>query len=157
MRTFNFTLTFIFLIGISFISTAQDCVSLKMRTAEEVKAAETCILRSSDFILNTVLNKQGIQAVESRKAVILWMEKTSYSFTLTGATNDITKNNTDLFGVFLACLAKATIENNKVSEKEAINLYANYVKNEKNGVKITGKLKKFLKDIEKGNFSKYLN
>jgi hypothetical protein len=57
--------------------------------------------------------------------------------------------------ILFACLAKAALDGEKDYMKEGIELFYKYLKNPKNRVKIDGKLKKFIKDYEKGKAYKY--
>lgn len=153
---------FLFFILLSVVSSpvfSQNCEETyksKIKNADEV---EQCVLEASNLILSTTLDSKNETKLRAQQFVVLWMEKTKYEFKLGKGFSTLTDGSDkfELTAVYLACLAKAAINEKKDFNIPALKLYAEYLKNTNNKVKLTSKQKKFLKDVESGKFDDYLD
>lgn len=141
--------------------TASPCRVVKLDTEEHIKEAEPCVLIAANDILSRPLSGNDQTYHEQRAFILSWADKTSdYTFALNGKIVSICeeKDNMLLFGVYIACMAKAALEA-KSSEigTKAVELFVSYVSDPDNGVKKTGKIKKLISDQKAGNLDKYIN
>jgi hypothetical protein len=138
---------------------AQDCNQIKRAKIQNANEVEDCVLECANKILSTPLQNKTEDYFISQKFVLLWMEKTKYEFKLGEGFSTLTKgdNQLELSAVFFASLAKAAITEKKDFQIPALKLYAEYLKNDKNGIKLSSKQKKFLTDVEAGSFEKYID
>ncbi len=147
---------------IATISIAQDqpdCSTIKLKTQEEVNAAEPCVNQLCDLVLSKPLGESGEKGHEARKTILSWMDKSpKHAFSINNKMMKLCEGeNVLLFGVYMTCLAKGAIENGKGFEKKSLELFVKYVRNVDNKVYETTAIRKLIQDWEKGKVEKYLN
>lgn len=152
---------FLFLLTLSTFQlqaqTSEDCSTLSFKTKEEVKATEPCILEFSEYILSKPSTKNDALGLKYRQQVLLWMEKTEYTFSLNEKIMKVfKKDNTLLFGVYTAALSKAAITEKEKFEKTGLGLFVDYVKDPENEVAPTKEIKQLIADWDKGTIEGYL-
>jgi hypothetical protein len=148
-------ITCLFTLSIGF---AQNCETVSLKTDEEAKAAEPCVIKAADYALSKPLHNSDVLVSSYRQFIIAWMTKTpDYSFTITSKVADLCKDDANvlLFGIYNTCMAKAALQNKSDFGKEGIKLLVDYIKKKDNGVAQTAKVKKLLADYEKGDVKKY--
>lgn len=85
-----------------------------------------------------------------------------YLFTLDDVASKIIKANDDLLGLYMACMAKYSVENKeaakdpKLVKLNSIKLLLAYCENEANNMKMTKQLKKLSEANQKGELEKEL-
>ena len=136
---------------------SESCQSIQMKTPQEIKSSEPCILEYANYVLNKKLGDSDETASIARKAIISWMEKTpDYTFTLNTSLLKVCKDdNILLFGVYMACMTKAALTTKGDFNKEGIKLFVEYIINPTNNVKQDKNVKKLIDDYNKNNFEKY--
>jgi len=153
----------LFLFALTFLTfqlhgqTSQDCGTVSFKTKEEVKASEPCILEFSEYILSKPSGKDDALGLKYRQLVLLWMEKTEHTFTLSEKIMKVfKKDNTLLFGAYTAALSKAAITEKENFGKKGLGLFVEYVKKPENKVGQSKEIKQLIADWDKGNIEAYL-
>lgn len=143
--------------GFSQVSTA--CISIQIETSEEAKEAEACVLEIANFILTQNLFFTSEDFPKMKRDVLRWINRTM-SYTIDINPNIVafcTKKNENLLPVFHAALAKAALSGSTNFHRQAAVILAEYIKDEKNNVRHTGPVKRFLTAVESGKFAQYYN
>lgn len=90
-----------------------------MNTPAEFKAAEKTVLEASNYVLSTPLNGKDPKRIAAVKLIHDWEVGTEdYSFIVQSPlmVEQVNPENKDLEGVYLAAMAKITIEDPKQNE-----------------------------------------
>jgi len=136
-------------------------LDIPLKDSSDYKMAEKEVILAADFLLETTPyeRKRG----EAHQFLSRWMEGTPYyNFRVDETAAKIYEMNANLMGVYLAAMAKFTIENqNIIDNKEVIELATiqqliSYCKNSAHNIPIKGALKKMIKAHEKGELKKYV-
>ena len=129
-----------------------EIANYKFKTKESYKAAEDKVLLCANYLFSTPSNVSEFNRSTSKQFILKWMEGTSdYTFAIDSKVMELTKGNSDLFGLFLAAMSKVVIENkeeelsNEVIYNRAEEILVNYCGNSKNKMKPSKKIKKILK------------
>ena len=136
---------------------------IKLEKATDYKAAEPFILQTATYLLSTPFKKDNTDRLNSLRFISKWMYGTTdYSFVFTDVMGKIGKDNNDLLGLYMAAMAKYTLEN-KVASKDAklvklnaLTLLLNYCENKDNNIKMSKQLKKLSEAKEKGQLEQQL-
>lgn len=126
--------------------------------------AEPVILQLSELILKAPLDPE----LKNRKIIIAyifsWMEgNTEHQFMIHTWIVELSEKNTDLLGLFMAAVSKVTLEHADEERSDAYiqlqtaKLLADYINNPDNGVKIKGKVKKFIRAEKEGTLETFIN
>jgi len=158
-----------FVILLTFISLglkSQDFSTLgtiQLKDKEDYAKAEEKVLECCDYILKTPLEKDNLNLLYANQFLIKWMSGTpDFGFDLDATTVNLTKSNSMLMGVYMACMAKYSLEhketaNNKNEVKlNSVGLFLNYCENPQNGIKIKGELKKAVDAQHNNKLKEYL-
>jgi hypothetical protein len=156
-----------FLIVFSFCSsclcaqTLPDFDQIKMEKTSDYKTAEPFVLQTSNYLLSIPFKKENKDRLNSLRFISKWMNGTpDYSFSFTDMAEKIGKENYDLIGLYMASMAKYTLEN-KASAKDtkqvklnAMILLINYCENKDNDIRMSKQLKKLTEARSKGELEK---
>ena len=136
--------------------TLPDFNLIKLEKPADYKTAEPFALQTARYLLSTPLKKDDAERLNSLRFIGKWMFGTpDYSFVFTEVGDKIGKDN-DLLGVYMAALAKYTLENKaaakdqKVAKLNALVLLLDYCGQKDNNCRMTKQLKKLAEAKEKG-------
>ena len=137
--------------------TLPNCDLIKLETKTDYRAAEPFVLQTATYLLSTPIKKDNTDRLNSLRFISKWMYGTTdYSFVFTDVTGKIGKDNNDILGLYMAALAKYTLENKasakdtKLAKLNALILLLNYCENKDNNIKMSKQLKKLSEAKEKG-------
>jgi hypothetical protein len=158
-----FALLPLFYFHTSFSQDLPDYDNIKLEEKADYKLAEPAVIKAATFVLSYAYEKDNLNRLNSQLFIIKWMTGTpDYSFTLGGAISKLIKENKELLGIYMACMAKYCIENpaNAKDEKlvnlNAIKMLITYCDNPENKIKMTKQLKKLSEAMQKGELEQQL-
>jgi len=148
---------FIFCGSYSNAQTLPNFDLIKLDKTSDFKVADPFVLQTSTYLLSVPFKKDDPDRLNSLRFISKWMNGTpEYSFVFGEITDKIGKDNYGLIGIYMAALAKYTLEN-KVSSKDpklvtlnAMIMLLNYCENKDNNIKMSKQLKKLSEAKEKG-------
>lgn len=123
-----------------------------------LRQAQPCVATAATYVLSKPLSFSDKKSLESKTLIVNWMEKTSdYTFVLNPMMLEICleKKNKDLLSIYLSCLAKSVITSDQNYKEDAIRMFIDYVSDEKNGVKMTSKIKKLIEAKKEDKLEAY--
>jgi hypothetical protein len=130
---------------------------IKLEKTSDYKAADPFVLQTATYLLTIPFKRDSPDRLNSLRFIGKWMGGTpDYSFVLTDVANKIGKDNNDILGLYMAAMAKYTLENKASSKDEklvklnALILLLNYCENKNNNIKMSKQLKKLSEAKEKG-------
>lgn len=138
------------------INAQTNFANIPLDTPENVQQAESYVLEAANLILSTPTRLAKKPHLEAQIFILSWMTHCSYTFTLTEPMLNCCKKN-DLFGIYLAALAKGQLDFLENNALHAVNLFIQYVNDPKMEIKKSGPIKKLLKANESNNLSAYTN
>jgi hypothetical protein len=156
----------IFFIYCSLYSNAQTLPNfdlIRLDKTADYKLAEPFVLQTSTYLLSVPYKKENPDRNNSLQFISKWMNGTpDYSFGLVGINEKIGKDNYDILGVYMAAIAKYTLENKvaakdpKVANLNAMNMLLDYCEHKENNLKMSKQLKKLSEAREKGQLEQSL-
>ena len=136
---------------------------IKLDKTADYKVAEPFVLQTATYLLSAPIKKDDPDRLNSLRFISKWMNGTpDYSFVFSEITDKIGKDNYDLLGIYMAALAKYTLENKqaskdpKVAKLNAMILLLNYCENKDNNVRMSKQLKKLSEAKEKGQLEQVI-
>ncbi len=136
---------------------------IKLDKTSDYKLAEPFVLQTSTYLLSVPYKKDNPDRNNSLQFISKWMNGTpDYSFGLVGINEKIGKDNYDILGVYMAAIAKYTLENKvaakdpKVANLNAMNMLLDYCEHKENNLKMSKQLKKLSEAREKGQLEQSL-
>ncbi|MEO5890820.1 MAG: hypothetical protein ABIQ31_11230 [Ferruginibacter sp.] len=130
---------------------------IKLEKTSDYKAADPFVLQTATYLLSTPFKKESPDRLNSLRFISKWMFGTpDHSFVFNDMQAIVGKDNSDLLGLYMASMAKYTLENKaaskdpKVVKLNAMILLLNYCENKDNNVKMSKQLKKLSEAKEKG-------
>jgi hypothetical protein len=136
---------------------------IKLEKASDYKAADPFVLQTANFLLSSPFTKDNAERTNSLRFISKWMHGTpDYSFVLNDMADKIGKDNNDLLGLYVAALAKFTLENKAVAKDpkllklNSVNLLLNYCENHDNNIKMSKQLKRLSEARQKGQLEQAL-
>jgi hypothetical protein len=157
-----FLLLFVLTAFSSFAQT--DFSTVSMKTDAEFKAAEKYALEASNYILSGPLDLKNAKQGVAVKFILDWEVGTpDYSFILDAPVMEkLVEENKTLMGVYLAGMAKFSLENPTKAENpklvvlNSMKTLLAYVEKPENKVTISETLKKLIEANKKGTLEKEL-
>lgn len=148
--------SFILIFFISFASStlfAQDYSTLDkytLKSLEDHKNAEEKIKECANYLFTTPISKDNVNRLYAIQFILRWMLGAAQTFSVDSEVVDLTKGNDDLFGMYMAGMAKVVLESETQLSDEEVNtkvtdMLIAYCKEEKNNCKPTKKMKKLMK------------
>ncbi|MEJ7588285.1 MAG: hypothetical protein WKI04_12060 [Ferruginibacter sp.] len=136
---------------------------IKLEKTSDYKPAEPFVLQTATYLLTTPIRKGSDDRFNSLRFISKWMHGTpDYSFVFNDIADKVGKDNNDLFGLYLAAMAKYTLEN-KIASKDpkliklkAMTALLNYCENKDNNIRMSKQLKKLSEAKEKGQLEQSL-
>ena len=136
---------------------------IKMEKTIDYKAAEPFALQTANYLLGIPFKKENKDRLNCLRFINKWMNGTpDYSFVFRDVVDKIGRENNDLLGLYMAALAKYTLENKvvakdtKVAKLNAIIILLNYCDNKDNNLRMSKQLKKLSEAKEKGTLEQAL-
>lgn len=136
---------------------------IKLEKPADFKAAEPFILQTSTYLLSSPFKSDNKDRINSLEFIGKWMTGTTdHSFIFIGVPEKVGKGNNDLLGLYMAAMAKYTLENKaaakdaKVVELNAFTMLLNYCENKDNNMKMSKQLKKLSEAKQKGQLEEAL-
>ncbi|MFW5851302.1 MAG: hypothetical protein ACOCWB_03670 [Bacteroidota bacterium] len=162
MKTSGFIFSSILVVGVTFSSFSQQvpsqCQSIEVTNSETAAEAEDCILKISKFILSQHVLYSTPEYTDMAQDVSDWMKRTmNYTIVVNSLVKESLehKKNVNLLQVYHAALVHEALSGATNFHKQAVVTLVEYIRDEKNNVKITGKMKKMLKAYDEGEFEEY--
>lgn len=126
---------------------------LSMSAPKDYKALEFKVLEAANYLFSHPANTDKPNRQQALVFIMKWMEGTpDYTFSIGQNAMEITKGSSDLFGLYLAAMSKAVLENlaEPLSDQRihelATEMLLQYTGDEKNGLKPNKALKKLMKE-----------
>ncbi len=136
---------------------------IKLEKPADYKAADPFVLQTANYLLSVPYMKENKDRTSALQFMSKWMNGTNdYSFAFGEAERKLFSDNNDLFGVYMASLAKYTLENkvaakdSKVAKLNALTMMLNYCELKSNNIKYSKQLKKLSDAKAKGQLDQYL-
>lgn len=150
MKSFFVVLLFSLVAVTSFAQNPTELDSYTLKTQEDYVNAEPKVIESATFLFSTPIKKDDVSRLTATQFILRWMEGTDYTFNIDAKMTELTDGNNDLFGMYLAGMAKVVIESETQLSDEEVNtkvtdMLIAYCKDEKNNCKPTKKMKKLMK------------
>lgn len=140
---------------VTFISNAQNFTQLadyEFESAESYKQEESKVLLCANYLFNNPADQAEFNRLTSIQFIMKWMTGTpDYTFEIGEEAMELTKGNTDLFGLYMAAMSKVVIDNegeeltNDEIYTQAEAILVEYCSNPDNKMKPSKKIKKILK------------
>ncbi len=136
---------------------------IKLEKPADYKAADPFVLQTANYLLSVPYMKENKDRISALQFMSKWMNGTNdYSFAFGETERKMFSDNNDLFGVYMASLAKFTLENkvaakdSKVAKLNALTMMLNYCEQKSNNIKYSKQLKKMSEAKAKGQLDQYL-
>lgn len=134
------------------------------KAAAAYQQAEPAILKAADYLLNSKPVETDVERSAYSALLIEWMSGTpDYNFPIDQSITDLTQDDTQLLASMMAAMAKYSLENKSIAQKDpdavklqAIKLYLHYCANPKYDIKASGTLQKFIQAEQKGKLEALL-
>jgi hypothetical protein len=162
MKTIYLVL-FIVLNASAFSQTASQYDNILLTTANEYRRAEPQVMLAADYVYSSPIDKDDKHRTDAIRFIMKWMQGTSdYSFPIDETFTKITKNDNELFGVYMACLSKYALSKGKGVSREDVKynsfvLLADYCQNPNSNYKVKGEVKKMVDAKNLGTLKEYLS
>jgi len=152
MKNLLFLLAFIFTANFSFSQDFSKLENYEFSNDSDYKEAESLVLKSANYLFDTPFDKNDLTRLKILSFIMRWMEGTpDYTFTIDDSAVELTKGNNDLFGMYIAGMTKAVLENeaalpdNETIHNIVVKYLLDYTSDESNNLKPTKALKKLKK------------
>lgn len=136
---------------------------IKLEKPADYKAADPFVLQTANYLLSVPYMNENKDRMSALQFMSKWMKGTNdYSFAFGETERKMFSDNNDLFGVYMASLAKYTLENKvaakdaKVAKLNALTLMLSYCEQKSNNIKYSKQLKKLSDAKAKGQLAQYL-
>lgn len=157
------TIIFVFCNACLHAQTLPNFDLIKLEKTADYKAAEPFALQTANYLLSIPFKKDNKDRFNCLRFISKWMNGTTdYSFVFRDMADKIGKDNNDLLGLYMAALAKYTLENKaaakdvKTAKLNAMILLLNYCENTDNNMRMSKQLKKLSEANEKGELEQSL-
>jgi len=133
-----------------------------LTNASEFRKAEPQVMLAADYVYNSPIDKDDAHRTNAIRFIMKWMQGTpDYSFPIDETLTKITKNDNELFGVYMACITKYALQKGKGTDREDIKynsflLLANYCENPANNYRVRGEVKKMIDAKNQNKLKEYL-
>lgn len=126
--------------------------------------AEPAILKAADYLLHSKPLETDVERSAYSALLIEWMSGTpDYNFPIDQSITDLTQDDTELLASMMAAMAKYSLENKAIAQKDpdavklqAIKLYLHYCANPEYDIKASKTLQKFIQAEQKGKLETLL-
>ena len=116
------------------------------------------MLQTATYLLSVPIKKEDKDRMSSLQFISKWMYGTpDYSFVFRDEVAKLGKDNNDILGLYMAGMAKYTLENKAIAKDDAkkvklnaLVLVLDYCENPNNNIHMSKQLKKFAEARKKG-------
>jgi hypothetical protein len=136
---------------------------IKLENPSDYKTAEPFVLQTATYLLSVPYMKDNKDRLGALQFMRKWMNGTTdYSFAFGESERKMFSDNYDIFGIYMAALAKYTLENKdiakdvKVAKLNAMKTMLNYCENKDNNIRMSKQLKKLSEAKAKGQLEQLL-
>lgn len=136
---------------------------IKLEKPADYKAADPFVLQTANYLLSVPYLKESKDRLSALQFMSKWMNGTNdYSFAFGETERKMFSYNNELFGIYMASLAKYTLENkvaakeSKVAKLNALTMMLNYCEQKENNIKYSKQLKKLSDAKAKGQLDQFL-
>lgn len=136
---------------------------IKLEKPVDYKAADPFVLQTANYLLSVPYMKDNKDRTSALQFMSKWMNGTiDYSFSFGETERKMFSENNELFGVYMASLAKYTLENkvaakdSKVAKLNALIMMLDYCEQKSNNIKYSKQLKKLSEAKAKGQLDQFL-
>ena len=158
-----FSILLLFVAVSLFSQNSSQYDNIPLTTSSEFRRAEPQVMLAADYVYTSPIDKDDKHRTNSIRFIMKWMQGTSdYSFPIDETVTKVTKNDNDLFGIYIACLAKYALQKGKGADREevkinAFELLADYCENPNNNYKVRGEIKKLIDAKNQNKLKEYLD
>jgi hypothetical protein len=145
------TLTYTMSFGQNFSELAKT----EFKSKESYKPAESQVLTCANYLFSSPANQAELNRLNAIQYIIKWMSGTpDYTFDLGEKAMNLTGENSDLLGLYMAAMSKVVLENStqKLNSDEIYNqsekIMVQYCAVADNKVKPSKKIKQLIKEME---------
>ncbi|MBP8850321.1 MAG: hypothetical protein KBG80_07175 [Breznakibacter sp.] len=159
-------LSILFLFALALFSNAQDFSQLNsylLVDGADYGKAEPKVKECVNYILSVPIDDQSANRTDALQFIIRWMVGTpDFSFGIGQSAANISKNDTNLMGLYMVCITKVGLEHREIAKDngqmdyETIMTLLPYCEKESNNVKLNKELKKMIKQRNAGTLKEYL-
>ncbi len=110
MKSFFVVLVFSLVSFMSFGQNPTELDSYPLKTQEDYVNAEPKVIETATFLFSTPVKKDDLSRLTATQFILRWMEGTDYTFNIDAKMTELTDGNNDLFGMYLAGMAKVVLE-----------------------------------------------
>ena len=157
------TIIFVFCSAYLCAQTLPNFDLIKLEKTADYKESDPFALQTANYLLSIPFKKDNADRLNCLRFISKWMNGTTdYSFVFRDMADKIGKDNNDLLGLYMAALAKYTLENKaaakdaKAAKLNAMILLLNYCDNKDNNMRMSKQLKKLSAAKEKGELEQSL-
>lgn len=128
-----------------------DLAGYSFSSKESYVKAEPQVLEAATYLYTTPIASDNLNRLIASQFILKWMEGTEYTFNVDSKMTDLTEGSTDLFGMYLAGMAKVVLENKETPLADAViheqvtQMLVDYCKDPAHHAKPNKKLKKLMK------------
>ena len=153
----------LFLAMSSFSQNSSPYDNILLTTAIDHRKAEPQVSLAADYVYSTPIEKDNLNRKNALSFITKWMGGTSdFSFVVDQTIMKIANNDSNLVGVYAACLAKYALEKGKGVDRDELRfnsflLFAKYCENPNNNYKPRGEIKKLIDAKNQNKLQEYLD
>jgi len=157
---------FLLALGLALPAISQDFQAINQisfKNKKDYKEHEPEVLQCADYLLSNPLDKNSLEQKVALRLIIQWSSGTpDFTFELDGTLSELMKKNDDVLPVLMTAMVKFALDHpDQVDDKKQMKLHTyeifiDYCKDEKNGVKQSKELKKAIQAKEDGKLESYL-
>ncbi|MFO7868091.1 MAG: hypothetical protein R6U95_02190 [Bacteroidales bacterium] len=151
----------LFIAGLNFTSFSQEfpaqCKSIEISNSQSAENAEDCVLKLSDYILSQHVLNSGPDYFTAAETVNNWITRTmNYTIEVNKNVQDLcVRKNENLIHVYRAALAHEALNGATNFHKQAVVTLVEYIRDDKNNVRVNRNIKKLLQAHDSGEFEEY--
>ncbi|MEY8847505.1 hypothetical protein AB9K26_01715 [Psychroserpens sp. XS_ASV72] len=153
MKQFYLILAITFLFQFSFCQNFEKLSKYEFKYVESYRTEKDVVLKCANYLFENPSDYEPFNRLTAVQYIMKWMEGTpDYYFEIGEREMDLTKGNSDLFGLYLAAMSKAIIEHKGEKDLTADEIYTkaetilvNYCSDSNNNMKPTRAIKKIIR------------
>jgi hypothetical protein len=151
------------------VLTAQDYSKLEnivLKDRTDYSKNEDLVLECSNYLINSPIETldKDLNHLKALQFIMRWMEGTpDYMFSLDEPIGSVTRSNTTLLGIYMACMTKFVIENKDKSKDQneikynSFITFIKYCEDPTKNVKQSKVIKELIKAKNENSLMEYLN
>lgn len=153
MKQIYLTLAVTFLFQFSLSQNFEKLSKYEFKYVESYRTEKDIVLKCANYLFDNPANHEPFNRLTAVQYIMKWMEGTpDYYFEIGEREMELTKGNSDLFGLYLAAMSKVIIEHKGEKDLSADEIYANaetllvnYCSDANNNMKPSRAIKKIIR------------